>query len=262
MSATKRLVMPLLAASLITLGSHAFAAPLATVNGKPISQQDYDAYAQELSQSTGKAPPKDLVMSELLSRELVYQDALQQGVDKDKTVKQQLERIRRNLLVATALDKALAKKKISDKELQALYDEQLKGFDVQEFKARHILVKSKEQAEKLITELDLGGNFANLAKKHSTGPTGKKGGDLGWFAPQQMVPSFAQAVAELKKGKYTKAPVQTKFGWHVILKEDSRKATPPTFEQVKPQLAQRLRQQHLNEYIQSLKKKAKIKVND
>ena len=98
-----------------------------------------------------------------------------------------------------------------------------------EFKARHILVETQSEANSIVAELEGGANFAELAKTKSTGPSGPNGGDLGWFSPNQMVQPFSQAVAALEDGAFSKTPVQTQFGWHVILREDSREATPPTF---------------------------------
>ncbi|HFQ14546.1 MAG TPA: peptidylprolyl isomerase, partial [Gammaproteobacteria bacterium] len=102
--------------------------------------------------------------------------------------------------------------------------------------------------------------FEELAKKKSTGPSAKDGGDLGWFSPSQMVPPFSQAVAQLKKGQYTKKPVKTRFGYHVIKLEDSRKRTPPKFEDIKPQLRMVMQNQRIQEYISNLRKKAKIDI--
>lgn len=261
MSLSHRVLLPLVTATALCfapLSQAADAQVLATVNGKKITQQDYDAYTQENPQSMQLG--KERILSELISRELVYQDALKQGLDKDKEVLAKLEAIRQNLILGAALERAMNKPEITDKELKKMYDDRLSDFKVQEYKARHILVASKEEAEKVITELDMGGDFAELAKKKSTGPTGKNGGDLGWFAPQQMVPEFGQAVSQLEKGKYTKSPVKTQFGWHVIKLEDTRSATPPKFDEVKPQLKRIAEQQRANEYMESLKNKAKIEV--
>ena len=104
--------------------------------------------------------------------------------------------------------------------------------------ARHILVKTKEEAEAIIKELDAGADFAKLAKEKSTGPVRPEGGDLGFFSPGQMVPAFEKAAFALKAGKYTKEPVKTQFGWHVIKVEEKRNAPPPEFDQVKDQVRQ------------------------
>ncbi len=261
MSLSQRVLLPLVAVSalcLAPLSQAANAKVLAIVNGNNITQQEYDAFIQEHPQ--GAQITKEQALNELISRELVYQDAMKNGLDKDKELLAKLEAIRQNLILGTALERAMSKPEVKDSELKKMYQERLSEFDVQEYKARHILLASKDEAEKVITELDMGGNFAELAKKKSTGPTGKKGGDLGWFAPQQMVPEFSQAVAQLKKGKYTKNPVQTQFGWHVIKLEDTRKATPPTFDEVKPQLKKIAEQRRASKYMESLKSKAKIEI--
>ncbi len=249
------------AATTLALSGQAMAADevLATVNGKKITQKDFDQYMAMNTQ--GANAPKERIVDELVNRELVYQDAIKQGLDKDKDVLAHLEALRTNVILGAALGKATTSKPITDAELKKLYDDKLGNFKMTEYKARHILLKTKEDAEKVITELDMGGDFAELAKNKSTGPSSKQGGDLGWFAPQQMVPEFSSALLQLKKGKYTKEPVQTKFGWHVIKLEDTRNAEPPKFDDVKQRLKQNVEQQRLSDYIKTLREKAKIKVN-
>jgi peptidyl-prolyl cis-trans isomerase C len=129
-----------------------------------------------------------------------------------------------------------------------------------EYKASHILVNEEEQARKIIEQLNQGANFAELAREHSTDSSGKDGGDLGWFLPQQMVAPFGQAVGQLEKGSYTSEPVKTQFGWHVIKLEDSRQAEPPAFEEVMGRLEQMLQQRQIGEYIQALKDSADISI--
>lgn len=266
MSLSKQVLLPLLASVALVAAapSHAAEEVLATVNGAKITKDDFQRFVFEATQGMKGKPkidPND-VMSELLSRELVYQDAIKQGVDKRKEIIDELKRLERKLIVGVAIDEAVNKNPITDKELQALYDSDIKDLKLKELKARHILVKEKTQAEQIITELDLGGDFAKLAEKHSTDAgSAKKGGELGWFRPQQMVAEFSNAAMLLDKGKYTKVPVQSQFGWHIIKLEDSRDVAPPTFEQVKPKLAQALKQKRVADYIQSLEKKADIKVN-
>jgi peptidyl-prolyl cis-trans isomerase C len=128
-----------------------------------------------------------------------------------------------------------------------------------EYKARHILVDSEEAAKDVIKKLKKGEKFADLAKKVSKDPGSKgNGGDLGWFNPQQMVPPFSNAVVSLKNGELTQTPVQTQFGWHVILREDSRDQPPPAFDAVKDQLRSMMQTQRLQQHIGELKAKAKI----
>jgi peptidyl-prolyl cis-trans isomerase C len=262
MTVLSRIVVPFAAATAITFSGLAAAADndkvLATVNGTAITQQDYNEYLS--NNNKGGSMDRNRVLDELISRELVYQDAIAQGLNKDKEVQAQIETLRTNIILGAALDKAMSETPVSDEQLKQMYDQQVANYNVKEYKARHILLKNKSDADKVITELDMGGDFAELAKKHSTGPSAKQGGDLGWFAPQQMVSEFSQQVVKMEKGSYTKQPVQTKFGWHVIKLEDTRSAEPPSFESVKPRLKQVAEQQHLGSYIKGLRDKAEIDV--
>jgi peptidyl-prolyl cis-trans isomerase C len=263
MSLSHRLLLPVFAATAIGMASLSHAADdkvLATVNGESISEKDLDRFVSQNAKGNKGQINRQQVLNEMISRELVYQDALKQGLDKDPEVLKKLEAIKVNLILGAAMENIMSKPAIKDSELKSMYDEKLAEFNVKEFKARHILLKNKSDAEKVITELDMGGDFAELAKKKSTGPSGKNGGDLGWFAPQQMVPEFSTAVGKMEKGSYTKQPVQTQFGWHVIKLEDTRQAEAPSFEQVKPQLQKVVQQRRVNDYLQSLKDKANIEV--
>ena len=148
---------------------------------------------------------------------------------------------------------------ITDEALQAAYDEQIGSLPAkQEVRARHILVKEEAEALDIIKELDGGADFAELAKSKSTGPSGPKGGDLGYFGPGQMVPPFEAAAFALEKGDYTKKPVKTQFGWHVIQVEDKRDVAKPTLDQVKDQLRSFLAQQKFTTLITDLREKAKV----
>ncbi|MCW8919134.1 MAG: peptidylprolyl isomerase [Gammaproteobacteria bacterium] len=264
MTLRHRLLFPLLAASALTLGGPLGAEEevIATVNGNAITQEDFQRFVFEATQGVKGTPQIDQqeVLSELLARELIHQDALKQGLDKRQELIAEVERLRYRLLVTVALEEVVKKHPTTDKELQTLYDKEVKNLKPREFKTRHILVKEKSLAEQIITELDLGGDFAKLAEKHSgDNNSNKKGGDIGWFTPQPSLPEFSRAVLQLEKDKYTQAPVQSPVGWHVIKVEEIRDVPPPSFEQIKPRLAQIVQQQKVNDYIQSLKEKAEIK---
>ena len=127
-----------------------------------------------------------------------------------------------------------------------------------EYRARHILVEKEDEAKALLTQLKGGAKFEDLAKKHSkdTG-SAQNGGDLDFAKPDAYVPEFGQAMASLKKGQLTTDPVKTQFGFHIIKLEDTREAKFPDFEEVKPQLMQRMEQQKLQAYQESLRKAAK-----
>lgn len=261
MSSISKIILPLLAVAGLTLAGFAQAnsTVLATVNGKTITQQDYDQFVAENAQ--GQQVERRDVINELVTRELVYQDATRKGLEKRPEVKAAIEAAKVNVILGSALELAVANPPVSEADMRKLYQEEIAKLDLQEFKARHILVADKTQAERIITELDMGGNFQQLAKQHSSDSSADNGGDLGWFPPQQMVPEFSRAVMALDKGKYTKQPVQSQFGWHVILKEDSRKAEPPAYEAVKPQLRQIIERQRLNDYLQGLHQKGEVKIN-
>jgi len=232
---------------------------LARVNGTPITENTLTLYQQ---QRQGRAPggnqDRKAILEEIISLELVRQDGEARGVDKSPEVQAQIAQQRRAVIASAAFQKQLESNPITDEELKALYDEKTQAGN--EYKARHILVDDKAKAESLIAELDKGADFAELAKEHSTGPSGKSGGDLGWFSPKSMVKPFSDAVVGMEKGSYTHEPVKTQFGWHIIKLEDTRKTTPPPFEQVKPQLQMMVRNQRVQGYISQLRNKADIQI--
>jgi peptidyl-prolyl cis-trans isomerase C len=267
MSLRHRLLLPML-----TIGAFVLSGPLSaenakeevivTVNGSKITQQDFQRFVFEATQGVKGNPQIDQqeVLNELLARELIYQDALKQGLDKRKDLLEEVARLQHKLVVSIALEEAVKKQPTTDKELQELYDKEIKNLKPKEYKARHILVKEKSLAEQIITELDLGGDFAKLAEKHSIDTnSNKNGGDIGWFKPQPALPEFSRAIMQLEKGKYSMTPAQTPVGWHVIKLEEIRETAPPSFEQIKQRLAQIVQQQKVTAYIQSLKDKAEIK---
>ena len=235
---------------------------LTTVNNIAITEPMIEAYARQRSVPEGRTTElKDKLTQELVNVTLLSQQAISDGLDKDPTTRTELHMQTQMLLAGKAVNAYLEKNPVGDGELQRKYDEQIKesGAD-QEYKARHVLVDTEELAKEIIKQLNGGGDFAALAKKHSTGPSNAKGGDLGWFSPERMVPAFSKAAAALKKGEYTKAPVQTRFGWHVILLEDLRDLQPPPFETVKERIRSVVKQEMVQAYIQSLVEKATITV--
>jgi peptidyl-prolyl cis-trans isomerase C len=236
-------------------------AVVATVNGKPITEAVLDLYEQQMKgHRPGPAPDRETVLDEVINLELASQSGASEGLDKDTDIQLKIDQQRRAVIATAAIQKFLDANPITDEELHKLYDEQVpKG---SEYKARHILVDTEDEAKKLIAELDKGADFSELAKKHSTGPSGKTGGELGWFSPKQMVAPFSEAVAKLEKGKYTETPVKTQFGWHVIMLDDVRESTPPSFEQVKPQLQAFVQKQRVQQYIKKLHEGAQIEIKD
>ncbi|MGD8937544.1 MAG: peptidylprolyl isomerase [Thiogranum sp.] len=231
----------------------------ATVNGTPITAAVLDLYEKQMKNlRPGAAIDRKTILDEVITLELASQSGSKQGLDKDTALQLQIEQQRRSVIAAAAIQNYLKDHPITDDELKKLYDEQVpKG---NEYKARHILVDDEEQAKKLIAELEGGADFSELAKQYSTGPSGKSGGELGWFSPKQMVAPFSEAVAKLEKGGYTKEPVKTQFGWHVIILDDVRESTPPSFEQLKPRLQAFAQKQRIQQYVSELRKGAKIEI--
>jgi peptidyl-prolyl cis-trans isomerase C len=171
-------------------------------------------------------------------------------------IQAQLELQSRGLLAQSVASDFLAQNQATDAEMRALYAEQIELAPPKEFKARHILVETQGEAIALITELEGGADFAELATQKSTGPSATSGGDLGWFTADRMVPEFSAAVAELGDAQFTKTPVQTQFGWHVILREESRESPPPPFDSVTDVLKQQVEQTKLRDYVNSLRNSA------
>ena len=236
-------------------------AVVATVNGKPITEAVLDLYEEQMKgHRPGPAPDRNTVLDEVINLELASQSGSKEGLDKDPTIQLKIDQQRRAVIATAAIQKYLDANPITDEELHKLYDEQVpKG---NEYKARHILVDDQDQAKKLIADLDKGADFSELAKKYSTGPSGKTGGELGWFSPKQMVAPFSDAVAKLEKGKYTETPVKTQFGWHIIILDDVRESTPPSFDQVKPQLQAFVQKQRVQQYIKDLHQGAQIDIKE
>ncbi len=235
-------------------------ATVAVINGTPISKKSVEILTAEVSQRRGgNNVPEDKIIEELIKREVLRQDAISQHLDQTPENAARLDNAQRMVLSQLAAEHYMELAPISDTDIQKSYDEQIGAMKQTEYKARHILVDTENLAKDLIKKLQKGEKFADLAKKHSKDPGSKgSGGDLGWFNPQQMVAPFAAAVATLKHGEYTQTPVQTQFGWHVILLEDARDQTPPPLEAVKDQLRSMLQTQKLQQHITELMAKAKI----
>lgn len=235
---------------------------VAVVNGQYISKAALADLEKEVSvRSQGQTFPKEKLIEELIQRQLLVQDALQKQLDKSADVTSQLENIKNTLLTQAALQSFLKANPITDAELKAEYDSKVGGSNATEYKASHILVKTEAEAKKLIAELDKGAKFADLANKHSLdGKDAQNGGDLGWFSAGQMVEPFSNAVAKLEKGKYSKEPVKTQFGYHIILRVDSRAQTPPPFDAVKDQMKPFLERKKVQTMVENMRKQAKVEI--
>jgi peptidyl-prolyl cis-trans isomerase C len=238
--------------------------PVATVNGKPISTEFFNEFvAVATGQPAADATPeqKSQLLDQLLNMSVAAQTAETDGLAKDPAVQARLEMVRLQVLAEAASQKFMKAHPSTDAEIKAEYDTQVGGMP-KEYLARHILVDSKETAESLIRDLQAGGDFAALAKKESKDEaSAAKGGELDWFRPDQMVKPFSDAVLALEKGQMTQAPVQSRFGWHVIRLEDVRAPAPPGFDEVKDRVDMLVQRKKLQAHFDELRKSANVQKN-
>ena len=240
---------------------------LATVNGEAITEKDYEDYLR--ARQTQQAPIQDkdkerkVVLDEMINRVLLVQSAVDHKVDQELDVYFQIKRQRENVLARAMLRKYLKDNPISDEEVQKYYDQEMEKANKNEYRARHILVRSEEEAKEIIAQLQKGASFNTLAQKKSIDVrSGKQGGDLGWFSQDVIVPEFFNAVTTMKRGEISKEPVKSDFGWHIIKFEDSRPRKMPTLEQAKGDIRQRIQQERVDALVKSLKDKGQIKINE
>jgi peptidyl-prolyl cis-trans isomerase C len=235
---------------------------IAVVNGQYISKAALEELEKEIAtRSHGQTFPKEKLVEELIQRELLIQDATQKKLDQSPEFVARLTDAKKALLSQTDLQNFIAANPVTDEEVKKEYDTKVAAEKGVEFKARHILVKTEAEAKKIIADLDKGGDFKKLADKLSLdGKEAQNGGDLGWFLAAQMVAPFSEAVAALENGKYTKTPVQTQFGFHVIMREESRPQVPPALDSVKDQLTPFLQRQKIENMLKGLRTAAKVEV--
>lgn len=232
----------------------------ALVNGVSIPQSRVDlAVKTELAQGQADTPElRKNIRETLIKRELMIQEADKLHLDKSPEVLQEMEMAKQSVLINAFLLDYMKKNPISEDVLKQEYEARKAKLGDKEYNARHILVGTEDEAKAIITQLNKKTKFAKLVAKSKDTGSAAQGGSLGWAVPSNFVPPFAEALQSLKKGEYTKVPVQSQFGWHVILLDDERALKVPAFEEVKPQLQQRLQQQAIQKAIADLLAKAKV----
>ncbi|MCP5277295.1 MAG: peptidylprolyl isomerase [Thiobacillus sp.] len=236
-------------------------APFAVVNGVAIPA----IYAEFVRQNRlARNMPAELLSEEslreaLVASELMVQEALKKGLDKEPTVAAALEFQRREILGKAALEDYARKNPVSEELVQAEYDKAKVKAGEKEYRARHILVKTEKEAKTLLAQLKKPKvKFEDLARKYSKDSSAKNGGDLDWTLPANLVPEFAQAMTALKKGETSSVPVQTKFGWHIIRLDDVRDLAFPPYDQIKGRIAGQLQQLAIRRHLQALRAEAKV----
>ena len=233
----------------------------ALVNGVSIPQARIDLRVKAAA-AQGQADSPELrkaIREDMINVEVMAQEAAKLGLDKNVEVVQQAELARQSVLVSAFVQDYAKNHPISEDQLKQEYDKLKTKLGNKEYNARHILVETEAEARDIIALLAKKGNkFEKLAERSKDAGSAAKGGSLGWAVPSNFVPPFANALLNLKKGERTKEPVQTQFGWHVIMLDDIRDLKVPSFEELKPQLQQRLQQQSIKKAIDELRAKAKI----
>jgi parvulin-like peptidyl-prolyl isomerase len=273
-------IMKMALASAVFAAATLSANTIVTVNGKAITAEEVNEALMQATQGRFSTLPKDKqqemgqrMVQELVMQEVVYSDAKKQKIDSSKEFKDELakvtEQVKKRLAVQLWQKRVADKVTVSDKEISDYYAKNKAEFQEKDrVHAYHILVKTEDEANKLISQLkflkgaDLENKFTALAKTSSTGPSAPKGGDLGLFAQGQMVPAFDKAVFSMEAGTITTAPVKTEFGYHVIYLKEKQPAHLLSLNEVKNFIAQRLKMDKFKSVVQAkmqeLEKTAKI----
>jgi peptidyl-prolyl cis-trans isomerase C len=237
----------------------AAAATNAAPQGKTLyTQAHFDLLLRErMAQGQPDTPElRNAVREELNTRELLVREAKKKNMDKNADLKTQMELASQTVLVRAYVQDWIKNNPVPDAEIKKEYETIRSQIGDKEYKVSHILVEKEDDAKQIITDLQKGQKFEDIAKERSKDPGSKeRGGDLDWNAPANFVKPFSEAMVKTDKGKFTPQPVQTQFGWHVIKVDDVRAAKVPPFEEVKGQLSQRMQAQWLDRYLRDLRQK-------
>lgn len=235
---------------------------IAKINGKEVRASEFDAFVAQLPAQLQQMP-KDklypLIVDELVATKLISAEAEKANLAKDPEVQQKVANAQQTIMQNVWLQRTI-KAQTNEAMLKAKYDEFVKANPPQdEVHARHILLKTEAEAKDVIKQLDQGAQFERLAKEKSTEPgAAESGGDLGYFTKDKMVPEFGEAAFKLENGKYTKTPVHTSFGYHVVQVLDKRKQQLPSFEQLKPDLEAAVGEDVVRKVVTDLRNGAKV----
>ena len=238
---------------------------VATINGEPVTEADIALAENDLDPQFDKLPAdqrRTAALSALIEIRLLAGESRKEGVADNADFKKRIEFLTQRALHSAYVENHVASQ-VTDEAVRARYDKEIANTPpVNEIKASHILVKTEEEARAIIKALDEGADFAELAKEKSTDGAAANGGDLGFFGPGRMVPEFEKAAFALEVGAYSKEPVQTQFGYHVIMVTDKRVQQPPAFEQVKDQVRSLLFRELYFEAVSKLREGAEIEISD
>ncbi|WP_180683255.1 peptidylprolyl isomerase [Tepidicella baoligensis] len=255
----KRLLTAVALATTLTLPAHA--QNIAVINGKPVPSSRLDALVHQIERSGRPvdAAMREQLKEEVILREIFAQEAEKRGIKAQPEYRAQVELATQTILIRELFNDYQRKNPVTDAEIQAEYDKFLAANGGQEYRSRHILVETEDEAKALITQIKGGARFEELARTRSldTG-SGQAGGDLDWAGANVFVPEFSEAMIKLSKGQMTDTPVRSQFGWHIIRVDDIRQAELPSVDELRPQIEQSLQQQKLLDFQENLRAKAKI----
>ncbi|VAW88142.1 hypothetical protein MNBD_GAMMA17-1709 [hydrothermal vent metagenome] len=263
MKSLKHLTAILLSASLISISSAQAEDIIAIIDGKSIDNETFSSYAMMRTQQvqhngTLTNKQRNMLLQEFINSELLYNAAINEGIDQLPEVIAQIEMQTRTLVINSAL-----KKHMDDTFTEALlteaYNEQY-GKGSNEYHIRHILIEHETEANNIVAALKRGEDFKKLAGTSSIDPSSSDGGSLGWMSTELMPAEFAAVVATLKPGEYSSTPVKSNFGWHIIQLDEQRTIAPPPIEAVANNLAASIQSKIIKEYVDSLRDKATIEI--
>ena len=265
----KKTILSIVTMLAISTSSLSATETYATVNGEDVTKQDLISIIRNKDVNFDTLPKetKDRILNQLIEKKLLTQKAIKSGVQNDTKYKESLAKIKEDLALEVYMQKEFLKVKTDDKEKKEFYSKNKDKFmSPATLEARHILLKTEKEAKDIISKLDKAknkkGSFEELAKKFSIGPTKTKGGYLGKFQANQMVPEFSAAAMALNKDEYTKAPIKTQFGYHVIYLDGKEESAAQSFEEVEEKISQLIIQEKygnlIKDEVAELRKNAKI----
>ena len=237
----------------------------AKINNHVISAQDVLNAINTLPQNVKKRPLPEIyprIVNELINQYLITKRAYEEKIDLDTNVVNLIQKSKDQILAKYWLNN-FVRNETREEKINQSYENYLKSFSgFKEANASHILVKTREEAISIIEKLNKQSNFSELARIHSTGPSGKNGGELGWFAPGQMVKGFENATFALKKGETTQEPVETKFGFHIIKLNDIRDAKPKKLDEIRENIIDQITKNSLANLEKKIRKNHEITIVD
>jgi peptidyl-prolyl cis-trans isomerase C len=236
---------------------------VATVNGDPIPESVFRLYAMTRANKEADAlTPEEraAVIEDLIGFKVLAQAAEERGLLDERRIAAELELQRWQLIARALARRYLEENPATDAELRALYEENLPALASTQYKVRHILVTSREEAEAVIAELDGGKDFVVAAQERASGPTGPNGGDLGWLTEESLLQTFGEQVRSIEIGRYSSEPIQTDFGFHIVMLEESRAQEAPTLESIRTELTNAVDRRKVDAYVRSLRASADVQM--